>query len=299
MKEEFELYKEMLDSLYEGVYFVDNSRKITFWNKGAERISGFTSNELIGKHCYENILNHVDGNGKQLCFDGCPLSKTIIDGEHRENGVYLQHKDGQRVFVAIRTIPLFIDGEIVGAVEVFSDDKDQAESSKKIDELTTLAFYDQLTELPNRRYLDSFLGKRLRDFEEHGIPFALAMMDIDHFKIFNDTYGHDIGDLVLKMLAKTMKNLTRKNDLIGRWGGEEFLAIITGASEDELRLILEKVRALVEKSALRIDKQQLNITISIGSTIVRKEDTAASIQKRADNALYMSKDNGRNRVTIL
>ena len=95
---------------------------------------------------------------------------------------------------------------------------------------STIIFSTQskLTELPNRRYLDSFLEKRLRDFEAHGIPFALAMMDIDHFKIFNDTYGHDIGDLVLKMLAKTMKNLTRKNDLIGRWGGEEFLAIITG-----------------------------------------------------------------------
>ena len=299
MNEEFSLYKEMLDSFYEGVYFVDNSRTITFWNKGAERISGFNSNEILGKHCYENILNHVDDSGKQLCFDGCPLSKTIIDGQRRETGVYLHHKDGHRVSVSVRAIPLLIDGNIIGAVEVFSDDKNQAEISKKIDELTTLALYDQLTELPNRRYLDSFLDNRLRDFKELGIPFALAMMDIDHFKIFNDTYGHDVGDLVLKMLAKTIKNLVRKNDLIGRWGGEEFLAIITGVSEEELKLILEKVRALVEKSVLRHENKPLNITISIGTTTASKEDTAASILKRADNALYMSKDNGRNRVTIL
>ena len=299
MKEEFSLYKEMLDSFYEGVYFVDNSRTITFWNKGAERISGFTSNEIIGKHCYENILDHVDDSGKQLCFGGCPLSKTIIDGQQRETGVYLHHKDGHRVSVSVRAIPLLIDGNIIGAVEVFSDDKNQAEISKKIDELTTLALYDQLTELPNRRYLDSFLDNRLRDFKELGIPFALAMMDIDHFKIFNDTYGHDVGDLVLKMLAKTIKNLVRKNDLIGRWGGEEFLAIITGVSEEELKLILEKVRALVEKSVLRHENKPLNITISIGTTTASKEDTAASILKRADNALYMSKANGRNIVTIL
>jgi len=299
VNEEFSLYKEMLDNLYEGVYFVDNSRKITFWNKGAERISGFKSDEIIGKHCFENILNHVDDSGKQLCLDGCPLSKTIKDGQQRESGVYLLHKDGHRVFVAVRAIPLIIDGNIIGAVEVFSDDKNQAESSKKIDELTTLALYDQLTKLPNRRYLDSFLDNRLRDFEELGIPFALAMMDIDHFKIFNDTYGHDIGDLVLKMLAKTIKNLVRKNDLIGRWGGEEFLAIITGVSEEELKLILEKVRALVEKSVLRNENKLLNITISIGATMANKEDTATSILKRADNALYMSKDNGRNMVTIL
>ena len=299
MNEEFSLYKEMLDSFYEGVYFVDNSRTITFWNKGAERISGFNSNEILGKHCYENILNHVDDSGKQLCFDGCPLSKTIIDGQRRETGVYLHHKDGHRVSVSVRAIPLLIDGNIIGAVEVFSDDKNQAEISKKIDELTTLALYDQLTELPNRRYLDSFLDNRLRDFKELGIPFALAMMDIDHFKIFNDTYGHDVGDLVLKMLAKTIKNLVRKNDLIGRWGGEEFLAIITGVSEEELKLILEKVRALVEKSVLRHENKPLNITISIGTTTASKEDTAASILKRADNALYMSKANGRNIVTIL
>lgn len=299
MDKEFSLYKEMLDNMYEGIYFVDTNRKITFWNKEAERISGFKANEIIGKYCYDNVLNHVDENNNQLCKDGCPLHKTSIDGQQREAGVYLHHKDGHRVAVAIRTIPLFIEGEIIGAVEVFIDDSKQVEINRTINELKTFALYDQLTELPNRRYIDSFLSNRLREFEELEIPFALVMMDIDHFRNFNDTYGHDVGDMVLKMVAKTFKSAFRKGDLIGRWGGEEFLAILPGVSEGELETISEKVRSLVEKSILRSEKQPLNVTVSIGSTLVHKDDTAIGIQKRADNALYKSKENGRNMVTIL
>lgn len=299
MENEIRFYKDILDNLYEGIYFVDTQRKITYWNKAAERITGFSSDEIVGMHCYDNILNHIDDQHNPLCKSGCPLYKTILSGQKSESGIYLHHKDGHRVAVAVKTIPMTVDCKIIGAVEVFIDDKEQADINNTINELKTFALYDQLTALPNRRYIDSFLSSRLRDFEELQLPFALAMIDIDHFKIFNDTYGHDVGDLVLKMVAKTFKSAIRKNDLIGRWGGEEFLAILTGVSEEELNTISEKVRGLVEKSALRHENKSLCVTVSIGSTLVQKDDTVASIQKRADDALYMSKGNGRNKVTIL
>lgn len=198
-----------------------------------------------------------------------------------------------------KTIPLFFEGEIVGAVEIFSDDIEQVKTNKKLSELRNFALYDQLTELPNRRYIDTFMSHRFREFEELKIPFALLMMDIDHFKVVNDTYGHDVGDEILKMVAKTFKNTFEKTDLVGRWGGEEFLAVLKGISEEELKTISEKVRVLVEKSFIKNGNDSLNVTISIGSTLVRKSDTPDSIQKRADQALYISKENGRNRVSIL
>lgn len=292
------IYREMLENMYEGVYFVDVNRKITFWNKGAERISGFTSKEILGKYCYDNILNHVNDEGTPLCKQGCPLHKSIVDGLTRESGIYLHHKDGHRVAVSVRTIPIIEDGKIVGAVEVFVDDSNKADLVKRMNELKVLAMYDQLTELPNRRYIDTFLDNRMREFNELNIPFTVILMDIDLFKNFNDSYGHDIGDVVLKMVANTLKSSFRKSDLIGRWGGEEFMAILPNVTQDEVKMVMEKARMLVEKSIYRNHNPALSVTISLGASMVMKNDTPEVTVKRADSALYESKEKGRNRFTL-
>ena len=293
------LYKKILDELSEGVYFVDKERKITYWNKGAEEISGFKAEDIVGRHCYDNILNHVDDQGTYLCKNGCPLHKTIADGQERNAGVYLHHKDGHRVSVAVNTIPIYEKGEIIGAAEVFTDDNKRAKINKTLAKYKELALYDQLTELPNRRYIDTFLDNQLSDFKKLGISFAIIMIDIDYFKKFNDDYGHDVGDLVLKMVAKSLKDIFRRNDLIGRWGGEEFLAILKDTSPADVKEIAERTRILIEKSVLEHNGKDLNVTISLGATLVCEHDSAISIQKRADEALYKSKETGRNRVTIL
>ncbi|NCB42733.1 MAG: GGDEF domain-containing protein [Clostridia bacterium] len=293
------LHKQILDELSEGVYFVDKDRKITYWNKGAEEISGFKAEDVMGKHCYANVLRHIDDNGAALCKGGCPLQKTLLDGQERNAGVYLHHREGHRVSVAVNTIPIYEQGAIIGAAEIFTDDNKRATLNKTLEKYKELALYDALTELPNRRYIDTFLENQLREFEELGISFVLIMMDIDHFKLFNDTYGHDVGDLVLKMVAKTFRDIFRKNDVVGRWGGEEFLAVLKETSLDELKEITDRTRLLIEKSELNHNGKNLNVTISIGATRVCKQDTALSIQKRADKALYKSKESGRNKVTIL
>ena len=111
---------DILDNIYGGVYYVDQNRKIRYWNKEAEKITGFSKAEVIGKHCYDNILQHVDDQGTNLCHNGCPLHATMEDGKKREANVYLHHKDGQRIPVTIRTVPLKDEkNEIVGAVELF------------------------------------------------------------------------------------------------------------------------------------------------------------------------------------
>ena len=293
------MYKSVLENLYEGVYIVDRDRMITFWNKSAERITGFNSEDLIGRHCFDNVLNHMDGICNRLCEEGCPLLHTIQDGTPREAMVYLHHKAGQRLEVAVKTIPLYEDGSIVGAAEFFVDDADKAKINHTINELKGLALLDPLTQLPNRRYIDSYLDNRMNEFQKLGIPFSVIMMDIDLFKNVNDGYGHDIGDRVLKMLAETLRDAFRKNDFVGRWGGEEFLAVIIAAKQEDLNRVCEKVRMLVKNSALRLEDATLQVTISIGASIVLSQDTIASLVKRADSALYVSKKTGRDKVTVL
>lgn len=292
------LYKQMLENMYEGVYFVDAERTITFWNKGAERISGYQAKEILGKQCFDNILNHVNSEGCQLCLNGCPLQQTIDDGVMREAPVYLHHKDGYRVPVSIRTIPLFEGQEVIGAVEVFTDKSEQFDRLKDLQELRALALKDQLTELPNRRYLDNFLAERWREYESLEIPFGMIFMDIDHFKEVNDTYGHDIGDEVLKMVGKSTRAALRRGDLVGRWGGEEFIIIVSTGDEEELRIVAEKIRMLIEKSTLSYNGNDLSVTVSLGATLPFIEDDLAMMIRRADEKMYESKETGRNRVTL-
>lgn len=291
-------YRSMLDNFYEGVYFVDRERKITFWNKGAERLTGFSAGEILGSHCYDNILNHVDEQGTALCQDGCPLHKSILDGQTREAGVYLHHKDGQRVRIFVRTTPIHDEEQIVGAVEMFVDDAEKATVAASLEELKQLAMYDQLTSLPNRRYFNSYLESRVNEYRTLKIPFAVAFMDIDHFKKFNDTFGHEMGDRVLQMVAKTYESALRKGDLVARWGGEEFVAAFPAIDQEGLEKVAEKMRMLVEKSVLREGGQDICVTISLGATMVQPGDTAETVINRADKLMYQSKENGRNRVMV-
>ncbi len=289
---------DILNDLREGVYFVDADRGITFWNQGAEQITGFTAKEMVGRFCYDNLLNHVDSNGVQLCLNGCPLQATIQDGVCRDTQVFLHHKDGHRVRVNIRVRPMEQNGKVIGAVEIFSESGLEEVADLTVQQLERLALYDQLTELPNRRYIDTYLDHQLSDFRELGIPFGVTMMDLDFFKRINDEYGHSAGDAILRMVSKTLQSALRKNDFVGRWGGEEFIAILRGVNTEELNAIAEKLRVVTGKSELLWEDTPIRVTISIGATMVLKGDNASSLIQRADEALYQSKNDGRNRVTL-
>ncbi len=291
-------YRKMLENLHDGVYFVDKERKITFWNKGAERITGFTAEEVKGSYCYNNILNHVDSDGNELCFGGCPLHATMSDGEEKTAEVFLQHKKGHNVPVFVRTIAIEEAGKVVGAVEMFNDNSERLESMGHIEKLQDLAMTDELSDLPNRRYVRAFLESKLSELRILGLPFGVAFLDIDDFKKVNDTYGHDVGDEIIKLVAQTGVKTLRKTDLIGRWGGEEFVAIFAGVDERELAIVAEKLRVLIEHSAFKMNDQTIGVTVSLGATMAVEGDSMNSLMDRADGLMYISKINGKNRVSI-
>lgn len=291
--------KEVLDAFHEGIYFVDTNRVITFWSKGAEAIAGYNASDIVGKCCADGLLNHINDQGQNLCFSECPLSACLVDGEPKTTHAFLRHKRGHRVAVSIHAIPMVSDGVVYGAIEAFVPESDVQRSVITNKELEYFALYDPLTKLPNRRYIDNFLENHFRDYEEFGLTFAVIMLDLDHFKNVNDQYGHDVGDSVLKMVSKSMRNALRSSDFIGRWGGEEFFAIIRCNTNDDLLAIAEKIRVLIENSELVVNDEILRITISAGCTMVNKSDTPATISKRADMALYFSKSNGRNMSHVL
>ena len=290
--------KTILENLYEGVYFVDCDRKILYWNKGAENITGYTSFEVIGKRCSDNITQ-VDDSGVQLCMTTCPLAKTVADSIPRETNLYIRHKKGHRVPALVRTAILQdSQGQIVGAVEIFNDNSPKLAITQRIKELEKMALLDSLTELANRRYIELNLQTNLEEMHRYGRPFGILFMDIDRFKKINDTHGHDIGDKILIMVSNTFIQNVRASDIVGRWGGEEFLAIIPNINEEQLYSTANKLRVLVEQSGFSIDSGIVQVTISIGATLAQPKDTTETLLERADKLLYYSKATGRNRVSI-
>ena len=295
-----DIYRHILDTIIDGVYFVDSDRRIVLWNKGAERISGFRTDEVIGRCCADNILCHVDDCGNALCVDGCPLAATIADGQPRTTDMYLHHKNGHRISVEAKVSPLRDEsGRIVGAVEVFSDNSAKIAALQRIDRLVEESLIDPLTKVGNRRYIEITVGARFDEMNRYNWPFALVMCDVDHFKAINDTYGHAVGDEMLITVSQTLQTAVRSFDFIGRWGGEEFLICLPNVGNSEvLRQIVERFRALIAASSVTVGGKELSVTASFGATLASREETADTVFKRADDLLYRSKAEGRNRVTV-
>ena len=293
-------FKGVLDSLYDGLYVLNREGKIVYWNRSAERLTGFRAEEVLGCCCSDNILVHVDGGGNSICHNGCPMAATLEDGLPREMEVYLHHKSGHRVPVLVRTTALFNEsGEIVGSAEIFSDNSRYREIAEENQRLRDLALIDELTQVGNRRYGEARLVEMASDARRYGWTFGAVFVDVDHFKECNDDYGHDVGDLVLRMVAQTLRNSLRSSDFVCRWGGEEFLCIIKNIGLEELSGIAEKFRVLVQESMLQAAGRTIRVTVSVGGSLGSESESWSRLVARADRAMYESKRAGRNRVTIL
>lgn len=292
-------YQRIIDTLHDGLYFVDRQRKITFWNRSAEKISGFSAAEVLGRCCADNILSHVDGEGNCLCLDKCPLAFTMEDGQPREAVVYMHHRDGHLVPVSVRTSALTDEnGCIVGGVELFTDVSGLGANILRVQELEKMALLDNLTQLANRNYLEKELQSRFEEKKRLGATFGVLFFDIDFFKKFNDTYGHAVGDRVLQTVAGTVLANSRPFDMFGRWGGEEFIGIIRNCSAAELAEIANRLRLLVANTYIMHQGEELRVTISLGATMLRDDDTMESLIRRADAMMYESKHAGRNCLTL-
>ena len=291
------VFLEIINNLRDGVYIVDVNRRITFWNDAAVAITGYSAEEMIGRTCHDNILNHIDKKGMPLCAEGCPLHASAVDGEHRENEVFLRHKEGYRVPVLVKVFPLVENGKVEGVIEIFTQNSPTVYDDDFIESLSDMALSDALTGIPNRRRLESFLNFRFDEFKNFQSKFCVLFIDIDNFRIFNNDYGHQAGDEVLRVLSTSIIATMRRNDLFGRWGGEEFVGIFSLRNATDAPQIAEKIRALVESSHIVYNDERLSVTVSCGVTTARPEDTPETILKRADELMYISKKNGKNRVT--
>lgn len=164
--------------------------------------------------------------------------------------------------------------------------------------LARMATTDSLTGLFNRRHMIALTEKELARHHRHPSNLTLMLMDIDHFKQINDQYGHDIGDRVLNAVSHSLKSSMREQDFIGRWGGEEFLAVLPETDLDQAAASAERIRKAIQALVIDNDGNKVSVTLSIGITLYRAEEVLSNAIARADHALYEGKSAGRNRVEM-
>ncbi|NPA39261.1 MAG: diguanylate cyclase [Thermodesulfobacteria bacterium] len=284
---------DILENIGYGAYILTPERKIIYWNKAAEKITGFSKEEVLGKSCKDNILKHIDETGKNLCLEGCPVIEVVETGLPVKAKVYLHHKLGCRIPVECYFSPVKNENKVIAVVEVFREVDEECEGLKqRIEMLEELALIDELTELFNRRYINWVLSTKINEVRRFERTFGVIFFDINNFKEINDSFGHIVGDKVLKLIADTLKTNFRMEDIAGRWGGDEFILIVTIERKEDLTTVARKLKVLVENSFIEVKNKLIKPSISIGASIIRKNDTLETLINRVDMLMYKSKSLG-------
>jgi len=256
---------------------------ITEVNEAYCKVIGFEKSELVGKT--HAIMKHpeMDDDFFNNMWENIQKDKTW-NGEIKN-----LTKQGETVWFFLNIEPIIKNGKKTGYRSISENITDKKQIEK-------LSITDQLTQIYNRHKLESTFNIEIERSKRYGHPLSMILLDIDYFKSVNDNYGHDIGDETLISVANILKNSIRVTDIVGRWGGEEFIIIVTDTNIDDTRLLCEKIRLVIEQYPFNKIGHK---TASFGISTLISDDTKESFIRKADEALYKAKRNGRNRIEVV
>lgn len=285
-----DVLRSITDVAHDAVIMLDRRGRVTFWNPAAEKIFGYAEPEILGRSLHALLVS-----GEQLAEFQAGLAELQQSGAGALMGKTVEltalRNDGAEIFVEIALSAVRIKGgwHVVGIARDITARK-QAEQ-----QLELLVITDPLTGASNRRRFDGALHAEIARSRRYGMPLSLVMFDIDYFKRVNDSLGHPVGDRVLVQLAELVSGNIRETDLFARLGGEEFAVLAPNCDAACAQQFAEKLRRAVEGHAFP-DIERL--TCSFGVAEFRATDGQDALVKRADEALYRAKGEGRNRVVV-
>ena len=279
------LLHTVINSTDDLIFYKDNKLKYIGCNKSFEKLIGKTESEIIGKDDFEIFDKKFAAIFRK--YDLKVLkAKSILSNEE-----WLNIGNEEKLFQTKRIPFSYNKYKKYGILGISRDITNLYKIQEKLREQ---AYHDELTGIFNRKSYNEKIEEKFDLYKRYNAGFCVAMYDIDNFKNINDTYGHDIGDKVLKEMSKVIKENIRKTDLLFRIGGEEFVIIFPKTKIAEGFLVAEKIREIISNLII-IPKEK--ITISIGITQTKKEDTIQSIYERIDKLMYESKINGKNQTS--
>jgi len=294
-----EVYKSVFESLPVGVYLVDRQRRILGWNKGAEQLTGYLRQEVVGRSCAEDLLMHCDDSRTIVCGEACPLQSTLRDGQTRQVDLYLLHKDGQRIPVSVHSFALRNpDGDVVGCAECFETRVILPAAQRPRIAPGSLT-RDELTELPDRGGALAWLSAALRDFEETGVRFGALRIAIDDLDGLLRKDGRNAVDAVLYATAQTLRANVSPADMAARWSGDSFLVAVMGCTAPALRRAAGILNRLTGSEAVPWWGDRLSVSVAMGGAIAAPGDTAESLAGRAEEALSRARAAEGNRIQVI
>lgn len=274
-----------------GIYLLDREGMIRSWNRGAANITGYSEHEVLGRP-FAALFNETSQR------EGLPQRTLQFAraNRHHKDEQPRRRKDGEEL-VALCTLDAVREdsGELASFVEVFTD---ITEVKRREAALYQRATRDALTGLMNRGHFTEMAVQEIERARRFAEPLSVALLDLDHFKKVNDTYGHDAGDMTLVSFAQACQEFARKIDLVGRLGGEEFAILLPRANKEPAFEILQRLRLRVMESRIvSAAGKTFGVTVSIGLASLRPHTRdLRELLRNADAALYKAKREGRNRV---
>ncbi|MGA9798978.1 MAG: diguanylate cyclase [Terriglobales bacterium] len=283
--EDLEIYRNVLGSLQNGVCLMDRTRKIFFWNDGAERVTGYLRHEVLGHSCSDTILQGCDESGCSLCSGVCPVRKALLDGRRRESSIYFHHKEGHRIPVHVWSVPIRDENEsVVGVAESF-EGRSFVDQRRSHDSLAAYGCLDETIGIPNRGFTEFHLRENLAKFAEYKVPFAVVLIRVNDIDSLKHTHGREALDTILGLVARTLRNSFRPVDFLGRWEEDQFLTIALNCASTGLTKVIERVRRVLHHEGVQWWGDKLLVTTTLGSTAVEPEDTIESLLQRAERSL--------------
>ena len=267
-------YKNLIENLYEGLFYVDKERRIKYWSNGAEKITGYSSLEVLDKICSEELLCPTDADGKHYYGVSNVFTNTLANGTTKQFELLITHKDGRKIPVSIRIAPMYdVNDNIVGATQLFTDHKGHLEHLADDSEEYENSFFDPITKLPNKVSLEMSINFKLSEFRRYNRPFGVILFEIDNYDKLSKIYGEEFNANVLVKITKLLAIDLRPFDIAGRWSAKEFALILINVREDSIKVIGDRLKDIIENTDFTIGKGEIDITLSISGIIATLNDS--------------------------
>jgi len=281
--DEFEICRDILESLLTGVCVLDLHKRIVYWSAGAERITGHSRHEVVGRCCVDQALLHCDQKGCEFCSAECPLAVAIRTSQPVEATGLLHHKSGYEVPVHIHAVPVHNQhGSIIGAAETFeSIEQSDANNAEKV----LPGCVDQVTGLASQARMQSHLREALGAFTDLQVPFGVLQFRLQGQEHFRAAFGPDAAASFLRVIARTLASDLGRTDFVGRWAENEFLMILNGSREEAVYTVRERLRRMLANDSIDWWGERRSVPVSIAVAIVQSGDSIESLLGRAQQAL--------------
>jgi diguanylate cyclase (GGDEF)-like protein/PAS domain S-box-containing protein len=294
-----EIYHDVLDKLQTGVYIVDRNRRIRFWNEGAEKLTGYLRQDVVGRFLRDHLLAAGDDVQGADSDPDDPINIVFRDGKPSTMNVSILHKDGYRIPIVLRTNPIRNSrGAVIGVSESFERNRAASEWTRRQAGFADFGVLDGATGVAARTFMETQLHENLTTFQEHGVPFGILLVQVDQIDQFRASRGPGVVSTILRVVAQSVENCIRPSDLVGCWGENQFLAILMQCRESEVGLVGERVRRMISGAEIEWWGDKFSVTSPVGGAGSRFDDKSESLLARAEASLQESIEKGGNCVTV-